>query len=177
MSTVEKMKIASSLKEDADVAIDMPAKLTENSKWSSWEAQLDNYLGSKRNHNGEPLNYVIRAEFDPVTDPAILAALETDTERLYVSAVLEGGTFKVDNEMVLRIIVQLTLGNPVHTYVERYARTKNGRGALTNLRNHFEGTSAVKVSKEEAIASLRTMSYTGEKSNFKFATFVTRHQR
>jgi hypothetical protein len=120
-------------------SVQLPEQLGPTAIWEDWENSLRNYLQSKDGINGIPLSYIIRSDERPI-------AGEEDTEEqtrlldLIYNAPSTGPAYNTDSEQVFGIIESLTIGQDSANWISRRCRqTRNGRLAMSQLKDHFDG--------------------------------------
>jgi hypothetical protein len=70
----------------------------------------------------------------------------------------------------------LIVDGPGWSFIKKFDKTKDGRGAVLALKAQAEGTSAKLTRKQAAYASLSSSAYLGPRKGFTFANYVTLHQ-
>jgi hypothetical protein len=65
---------------------------------------------------------------------------------------------------------------PGWSFVRKFDKHKDGRGAVLALKTQAEGTSAKITRKQSAYASITSSAYHGPRKGFTFANYVTLHQ-
>ena len=85
----------------------------------------------------------------------------SDAERRKYELLLEGAEFKVDNKKTWQVIKKLVAGTNAWSWIERFDKTKNGRGGYLALCMYYDGPG--ETEKVEAIArrDLNELKYLG----------------
>ncbi|KAI2501496.1 hypothetical protein MHU86_12941 [Fragilaria crotonensis] len=89
---------------------------------------------------------------------------------------LSGEHYAVDNVSLWEIIKSLVIDGFGWSFVKRFDKTMDGRGAVLALRRQCEGKTSVKTRKNKAYASIASSSYRGIRKQFTFAQYVAIHQ-
>ena len=158
-----------------DTDITKPSKLTDLAKWTKFWELFTTYLGRVQGAALIPLSYLIR-EHDEVTPELREAEYATMQERLIATTALNGTHFELDNRTLYDEFKPLVVDGPGWSFIKKFDRTKNGRGAVLALKSQAEGTSAKLTRKQTAYASLASSTYLGPRKGFTFANYVTLHQ-
>ena len=140
-----------------------PEPLVENTIWEDWENSLINYLQTKTGIDKIPLSYVIRSNDRPVAVPDESEELTRYLDLVY-NAPFEGPAFSEDSANVFGILESLTLGQDSANWINRRTRqTRNGRQAMLDLKDHFDGGEEKYKRKQVALARLELLHYKHEK--------------
>lgn len=156
-----------------DSSVQLPAQLGTTSIWEDWENSLQNYLQSKDGINGIPLSYIIRPTARPDAGDD---ATEEQIRLLDLihNAPSEGPAYNTDSEQVFGIIESLTIGQDSANWISRRCRqNRDGRLAMSQLKDHFDGGEEKYKRNQTAIAQLNHLHYKHEKM-MSFNTFSTR---
>jgi hypothetical protein len=94
-------------------------------------------------------------------------------ERLIATTALNGTHFELDNRTLYDEFKPLVVDGPGWSFIKKFDRTKNGRGAVLALKSQAEGTSAKLTRKQTAYASLASSTYLGPRKGFTFANYVS----
>ena len=156
--------------EDTDIM--KPEKLTDLVKF--WEL-FTTYLGRVKGAALTPLSYLIR-EHVVVTQEQLDAVYGSIQERLIATTALSGAQFDLDNCMFYDEFKPLVVDGPGWSFIKKFDRSKDGRGAVLALKTQAEGTSAKLTRKQAAYASIASSAYLGPRKGFTFANYVTLHQ-
>jgi hypothetical protein len=70
----------------------------------------------------------------------------------------------------------LVVDGPGWSFIKKYDKAKDGRGAVLALKSQAEGTSAKLTRKQGAYASIASSAYLAPRKGFTFANYVTLHQ-
>eukprot|EP00957_Ditylum_brightwellii_P091398 6958867-Ditylum_brightwellii.AAC.1 len=124
---------------------------------------------------GSPLSYVIRKGDAAITDTAELVALKTNHERLIKGTEMSGTAYGTDNRKVFSFIKGLVLNSWVYLFLHPFEATCDGRGALKALDKHFQGDTRIGRSNDEAYATIKAATYTGEIQNWGYKDYTTLH--
>lgn len=154
---------------DDKAKVDAPGQLKTADDWISWELSLTNYLRSLRGSNGVPLVYIIRKDIDDMED----YEFEDDTERLIYQAPHQGANFKTDNNQVYRIIKSKVIGTDILKWITPYDKRQDGRGAMNQLRLHYDGPGQTQRKITQAEAQIESLHYKSEQA-FSFEKFITK---
>jgi hypothetical protein len=174
--TLARMKADSDHKlatEDTDIR--KPEKLADLTKWTKFWELLTTYLGRVKGAALTPLSYLVR-EHDEVTEEQRDAEYQSTQERLIAITALNGTHFDLDNRTLYDEFKPLVVDGPGWSFIKKFDRLKDGRGAVLALKAQAEGTSAKLTRKQAAYASLASSAYLGPRKGFTFASYVTLHQ-
>ena len=159
--------------EDTDIT--KPTKLTDMVKWTKFWELFTTYLGRVKGAALTPLTYLIR-DHGTVTQELLDAAYSTTQERLIATTALSGAHFELDNRTLYDEFKPLVVDGPGWSFIKRFDKKKDGRGAVLALKTQAEGTSAKLTRKQAAYASIASSAYHGPRKGFSFANYVTLHQ-
>jgi hypothetical protein len=81
-----------------------------------------------------------------------------------------------DNHKVLQILLNIFQATLAYTYIEKFTRTWDGRGAYWALYNHYLGEHNVSNMVTKALAVLQELRYTGESKNLNWEKYVNKHE-
>lgn len=112
-------------KRDLDLKPPKPCPANNTSEWRPWKRETANFIGSIPGVDGVSLDYIIRE--DTLPDGHVFAS---EAERRKYEILLEGAEFMVDNKTEWQIIKQLVSGTSAWSWIERFDKTENGRGAM-----------------------------------------------
>lgn len=157
-----------------DEIVKLPDPFGWETEWILFYKLLINYLGTKMGSSNVPLEYIVRRNDAPL--PAD-ADFTTEHERVVQTTPHSGTTYATDNGKVWPVIKQLTLNGPAFAYIGAFERTRDGRGAIKALVNHYEGESNMSKTKQNAYDDMTNLVYSGERRNFTFEIYVNRHTR
>ena len=159
-------------------------KLSKFDDWPVWDEKFRSYLRSVRSVEAHtPLTYVIREIVDDADAEGAAEALALLAEdrpldvddNLVKTRILEGPSFAMDNKRVYEVLVPLIMDGPGRSFIQKFDKTTDGRGAYLTLKLTAEGTSAQTTRKAQAYSQISSARYTG-KGNFTFEQYVARHQ-
>jgi hypothetical protein len=174
--TLARMKADSDYKlATEDASIRKPEKLTDLAKWTKFWELLTTYLGRVKGAALTPLSYLVR-EHEEVTQEQLDAEYKSVQERLIATTSLNGSHFELDNRTLYDEFKPLVVDGPGWSFIKKFDRAKDGRGAVLALKLQAEGTSAKLTRKQAAYASIATSAYLGPRKGFTFASYVTLHQ-
>jgi hypothetical protein len=159
--------------EDTDIT--KPAKLTDLVKWIKFWELFTTYLGRVKGAALTPLTYLIR-DHEAVTPELIEADYTSVQERLIATTALSGAHFELDNRTLYDEFKPLVVDGAGWSFIKRFDKRKDGRGAVLALKSQAEGTSAKLTRKQTAYASIASSAYLGPRKGFTFANYVTLHQ-
>ena len=159
--------------EDTDIR--KPEKLLDLAKWTKFWELWTTYLGRIKGAALAPLSYLVR-EHEEVTPELHDAEYLSVTERLIATTALRGTHFDLDNRTLYDEFKPLVVDGPGWSFVKRFDKSKDGRGAVLALKAQAEGTSAKLTRKQSAYASIASSTYLGPRKGFTFASYVTLHQ-
>ena len=159
--------------EDTDIT--KPAKLTDLVKWIKFWDLFTTYLGRVKGAALTPLTYLIR-DHEAVTADLLAADYASTQERLIATTALSGAHFELDNRTLYDEFKPLVVDGPGWSFIKRFDKKKDGRGAVLALKSQAEGTSAKLTRKQTAYASIASSTYLGPRKGFTFASYVTLHQ-
>lgn len=143
-----------------DTDIQKPPKLTDLVKWIKFWELFTTYLGRVKGAALTPLTYLIR-EHDEVTDEIRAADYDSTKERLIATTALSGSHYELDYRTLYDEFKPLVVDGPGWSFVKKFDRAKNGRGAVLALKTQAEGTSAKLTRKQTAYASIASSAYLG----------------
>eukprot|EP00957_Ditylum_brightwellii_P092053 7007582-Ditylum_brightwellii.AAC.1 len=86
---------------------------------------------------------------------------------------MSGMAYETDNGKVVSFIKGLVLNSQVHLFLHPFEATHDGHGSLKALDKHFQGDTRIGWSKDEAYASIKTATYTGETRNWGYEDYTT----
>ena len=159
--------------EDTDIR--KPEKLADLAKWTKFWELLTTYLGRVKGAALTPLSYLVR-EHEEVTPAHHDAVYQSLQERLIATTALNGTHFELDNRTLYDEFKPLVVDGPGWSFIKKFDKSKDGRGAVLALKSQAEGTSAKLTRKQAAYASIASSAYLGPRKGFTFATYVTLHQ-
>ena len=159
--------------EDTDIR--KPEKLTDLVKWTKFWELLTTYLGRVKGAALTPLSYLIR-EHDVVTPAMLGAEYSSVQECLIATTALSETHFVLDNRTLYDEFKPLVVDGPGWSFIKKFDKAKDGRGAVLALKTQAEGTSAKLTRKQAAYASIASSAYLGQRKGFTFANYVTLHQ-
>ena len=159
--------------EDTDIR--KPEKLSDLAKWTKFWELLTTYLGRIKGAALTPLSYLVR-EHEEVTRAHHDAKYQSIPERLIATTALNGTHFDLDNRTLYDEFKPRGVDGPGWSFIKKFDRTKDGRGAVLALKSQAEGTSAKLTRKQAAYASIASSAYLGPRKGFTFASYVTLHQ-
>ena len=158
-----------------DTDIRRPEKLTDLAKWTKFWELLTTYLGRVKGAALTPLSYLVR-EHNDVTAAHLNAEYGSVQERLIATTVLNGTHFDLDNRTSYDKFKPLVVDGPGWSFIKKFDKSKDGRGAVLALKTQAEGTSAKLTRKQAAYASITSSAYLGPRKGFTFSNYVTLHQ-
>ena len=158
-----------------DTEIRKPEKLIDLVKWTKFWELFTTYLGRVKGAALTPLSYLVR-EHEAVTPDLFDAEYGSVQERLIATTALSGTHFVLDNRTLYDEFKPLVVDGPGWSFVKKFDKSKDGRGAVLALKTQAEGTSAKLTRKQAAYASIASSAYLGPRKGFTFANYVTLHQ-
>ena len=160
-----------SQKKELDLKPPKQCPANNTAEWRPWKRETENYIASIPGVDGVSLDYIIRDETLP--DDYVFTS---EAERRKYELQLEGAEFMVDNKTVWQVLKKLVSGTTAWSWIEKYDKTGNGRGAYRDLCAHFDGPG--ETEKVEAIArrDLSELKYLGQEHVFSFERFTTKLQ-
>lgn len=159
--------------EDTDIT--KPSKLSDLGKWVKFWELFTTYLGRVKGAALTPLTYLIR-ENGEVTPDIMAAEYASTQERLIATTSHSGAHFDLDNRTLYDEFKPLVVDGPGWSFIKKFDKGKDGRGAVLALKSQAEGTSAKLTRKQAAYASISSSAYLGPRKGFTFANYVTLHQ-
>jgi hypothetical protein len=159
--------------EETEIA--KPEKLADLAKWTKFWELLSTFLGRVKGAALIPLSYLVR-EHGEVTAEILNAEYESVQDRLIATTALSGTHFDMDNRTLYDEFKPLVVDGPGWSFVKKFDRTKDGRGAILALKTQAEGTAAKIMRKQAAYASITSSGYHGPRKGFTFANYVNLHQ-
>ena len=121
-----------------------PFKVTDI--WSMYRKEVENYLSTRKNLEGIPMDYVVRKQ-DAAMALADLPEESSSHDKKTKTVSLSGPAWEEDNGMVFALIKQLTLKSHVWSFVSPYETRSVCRGAFQTLDQHFQGDARIGRSK------------------------------
>ena len=158
-----------------DTDIQKPEKLSDLNKWTKFWELFMTYLGRVKGAALTPLSYLVR-EHQAVNNEMLDAVYASVQERLISTTALSGAHFDLDNRTLYDEFKPLVVDGPGWSFIKKYDKAKDGRGAVLALKTQAEGTSAKLTRKQSAYASITSSAYLGPRKGFTFASYVTLHQ-
>ena len=104
------------------------------------------------------------------------ADYDTHTKRVTAIVLLSGEHYAVDNVSLWEIVKSLVIDGFGWSFVKKFDRSMDGRGAVMALRRQCEGKTSIKTRKNKAYASIASSTYRGIRKQFTFAQYVAIHQ-
>jgi hypothetical protein len=150
---------------DDESKIEPPGKLKDGD-WVQWELKLINFLQNMLGASGIPLHYIIRKD---LADDYQFA---NPGEALIHECPLDGLVYTEDNRKVFGVIKQAVGETQNWDWIKGLNRSQDGRGAMSLLRNHFDGPGEVEKRIAHANNAMEQLHYTKE-SIFPFSSYVT----
>lgn len=176
VATMVTMQNARDLKEATmESTIEKPVVLVDIHKWTKFYLMLSTYLGRVKGAALIPLSYLIREHGD-VTPEIAAATYATDTDKLVATTVHADTHYAIDNATLYETLKPLVVDGPGWGFIQKFDKTKNGRGAVLALRAQAEGQSAKLTRKAKAYASMSSAVFRGQRRGFTFANYVSVHQ-
>jgi hypothetical protein len=162
-----------------DDMVKTPPEFTKDTTWIGYEKGFKNFLSTKKGVNGVLLDYIMRSNDAPAPVPPApnAIAFANEHERLTLTTPLTGPAYEKDNGKVWTVLKSSTLKGPAWAYISNFDRTRNGRGAIRALKEHYEGPAAMSATKAAAYDLIRNASYNGEKRNWTFEQYITTFQK
>jgi hypothetical protein len=159
--------------------------------WSKTFKILDRYIGDMRGDDSKiPLGAIIRKLEDPApmnlgTPNDYLGIIDIMTQHyphweydFDPQQMKRPYFYSQDNQhKVLKILLNIFQNTPAYTYIERFERKRDGRGAYWALFDHYLGQPQVTHMVSKALCALDTLQYTGEKKDYNWEKHVNRHVR
>ena len=99
----------------------------------------------------------------------------TLTEKSVACAKHTGAKFEVDTNDMFSLITTHFDATEADSTIKKFKRTRNGKECWNSLRTHFESTSSKNILRTEALAMIRTSTYTGPKKNFDLSSLYLKH--
>ena len=152
-----------------------PDPLKSEKEWFKFWEKLKNYLGRIRGAAKVPLSYVVR-DHEVVTAAIRERVYGSHAQMVTAIIQLSGQYYEVDNVSVWEIIKSLVIDGFGWSFVKKFDRAMDGRGAAKALRRQCEGKTSLKTRKNKAYASIASSNYRGIRKQFTFANYVAIHQ-
>ena len=159
----DRMQMDSSKLGDTDVSV---LSKCNPKKFKQSKLEFINHLKTTKGQTGITLAYVIRADN---VDPANAV---DDDERMMWQAPLRGVAYAADNKVVYMKAERWVIGTDAYTWFQE-ANINDGRSAVREIINHYEGVGEINKKVSAAEASLKTLHYKKE-GVFTVETYVTR---
>ena len=77
-----------------------------------------------------------------------------------------GENYNTDKESVYSLLVEYAKDSEIKSIVEQFKDTRNGRAAWNAILRHMQSTSYLDTLKTDALASIKSAHYIGEKKDF-----------
>ena len=164
LETIERMAV----EETKDSLQPELPKEFKTHKWISWSKKFENYLWQVKGRNGTPLIYIIRKERSPTAGD-----FTSEDERRIYQVTHRGQAYQDDNKKVFQVLTQLLSDTPAWTWISRFETTKNGKGAMKALRDHYDGPGEVEKRLSFAYSEIENAHYRSERT-FSFEKYVTK---
>jgi hypothetical protein len=124
--------------------------------------------------NPAPINLVTPSDYMGIID--IMTHHCPHWEYDFSSQRMERSYFySQDNHKVLKILLGIFRNTPAYTYIEKFERKRDGRGAYWALFDHYLGQHQVSHMVDKALLALEKARYTGETRNFNWEKYVNKH--
>lgn len=160
--------------EDEDVDIDNPEKLKNVDHVRQVLENIDHVLTTRLGANQIPLAYVTR---DVVALPAAADdpgfGLPNLKDELIRRAPHNTETYVADNQAVWNVIRHVTHETNGWSWVQSFARRRDGRGAYLSMKQHYLGESFQAKIKTTAEKVLDTAFFDGKKRNYTFDKYIS----
>jgi hypothetical protein len=152
-----------------DIDIIDPGKCQTDTGWDNWQVGFVNKLSTIMGAAKVPVDYIVRPVLDDSDDELFFD--EDETRRYQMP--LTGENFKRDNKLVFRILKSACVKSDAWTWIQKYDRAADGRGAWLALVDHYDGTGELNKRVEHAKAEIARLHYKDEKV-FPFEKYVTK---
>jgi hypothetical protein len=145
-----------------------------------WPDHIALYNGQQ----GRPLSYVLResATVKPEADEPSFG--ETNTtfvslrDEITTRASHQGMEFSIDNARVFELLNDAVNEHKnVKTWINPFAKRKDGRGAWLAFKSHYRGSSEMESIEVAAEKQLTSLIYSGERQRYSFETHVSKHRK
>ena len=146
------------------------------SGWTTWKEQWLTYLSQLRGAALIPLVYLCR-DLDEPNDDMWAQAYPDEDARYCAITVFRGEHYTRDNSTMYTLLKECILDCPAWTFIKKFEKKKDGRGAFMALKTQCEGTSSILTRKNAAYASLSTCAFKGSTRHYTFQNYVTLHQK
>ena len=171
---VERMAHEKRIKAQASLSAAKPDALKNLTYWRPFWKQFDGYCQGVRGTMFLPLSYVYRKN----------AAADEDDDEVYADSdeqmaamvVLEGDDYKADNGLLWELFRPLVLEGAAWSFVKKFERTKDGRGAILALQSQAEGNAVDQTRKAEAYQVLENTEFSGASRRFTYLNYVEKLQ-
>ena len=150
-------------------------KSTGHKYWIPFWRQFKNYCHTIRGSLNIPVIYVFRDMIAPEVDIFNIDYTTSD-EALMDCVALHGTYYNEDNARVWAILEGLTCNGNAYPFIKRFARKRDGRGAILALKSQCEGSAAVATRKTVAYNIIKTTTYDGKGSRYTFESYVEKLQ-
>lgn len=176
VATMERMQEESEIKAAMkDATPDKPPALKTLKGWPKFWEQCKTYFIQCRGAAEIPLSYVFR-ESEVVTQEIRDAIYTSVDEEFIATTALSGKHFAIDNKRVWNEFKELNVGGPGWSFIKRFEKTTDGRGAVLALKIQCEGDASILNRKTKAYTSIANAVYGGARKHFTFADYVEIHQ-
>ena len=156
------------------VSLPNPLKTTGHKDWIPFWRQFQNYCQTIRGALSIPIGYVFRDSAEPAGN-LLSDDYDTSDQALSACVALSGTFYTEDNARVWDILETLTCDGNTYSFIKRFKKTRDGRGALLILRGQCEGLASVETRKKAAYSILNTQIYDG-KGRFTYEHYVEKLQ-
>ena len=152
-------------------------KLGDMDKWQVFSERFMDHLRKKRTAMAAiPLTFVVREREDPGLNQDEPQEFNSIDEDLIRTTVHTGPMFVRANKEVFAALKEGVLDGPGWTFIKKFERKLDGRGAFMSLKAQATGQSAVASRKAKAYASIAGSVYHGNSTKFTMDDYILAHQ-
>jgi hypothetical protein len=153
--TLERIKEVNELEKACKDLAPTKPKAFKNmaSGWTTWKEQWLTYHSQLRGAALIPLVYLCR-DLDEPTEDMWAQAYPDEDARYCAITVFRGEHYTRDNSTMYTLLKECIMDCPAWTFIKKFEKEKDGRGAFMALKTQCEGTSSILTRKNAAYSSL-----------------------
>ena len=171
---VERMAHEVRIKAQATLSTAKPDALKNLTHWRPFWKQFDGYCQGVRGTMFLPISYVYRKTEEAIEDDD--EEFADSDEQMSAMVVLEGDDYQADNGLLWELFRPLVSEGAAWSFVKRFERTKNGRGAILALQSQADGSAVDQTRKAEAYQVLENTEFNGTSRRFTYLNYVEKLQ-
>jgi hypothetical protein len=148
-----------------------PDRFTDSTNIVEFMRSFNHTCSRKRGISDVPIMWIYR-DHDEVTDEILNAEYETRDEYYTATMRLDGTHFKADSAMVYDLLKTATVNTAAWPYVQVFDKKKDGRGAVLDLLDRYNGQATNEARAKKAHRTLAVTKWDGKPTrNYTFETF------